>query len=171
MWKEENVLKKIEELNKLNNNIIINEYKFKIEGKPENYVRERSSSKNNHFYNPKQKIIEDYRKSFIHQLKKSEYNEIKSFIDSDSYSVDVHCEFYIPIPKNDSNIIAAKKEMKLILPDKRPDLDNYIKLLLDSLHNVVYSDDAKVCSFTAEKFYSINPRTEILIKIKRIKEE
>ena len=44
-------------------------------------------------------------------------------------------------------------------------VDNYIKLILDVLHDVVYDDDKNVVGITAEKYYSTDPRIELDIKI------
>ena len=48
---------------------------------------------------------------------------------------------------------------------KKPDIDNLIKFVMDSLsgHNGFFLDDNQVYTIYAEKLYSDNPRTEILI--------
>ena len=163
MWTEDKIKNNI-----LNNNYIkiqkrIYNYEFIINRKPENYVRERSG-RGNHFYNPKQKIINEYREIMQEQLNQEEKSEINAYLKNDIY-IKLNCQFYVPIPKGDSLQIATLKEMKEILPNRRPDEDNYEKLLLDALHNVIYDDDAKVVSINSGKFYSINPRTEIQIEV------
>ena len=49
---------------------------------------------------------------------------------------------------------------------KKPDLDNLIKSLFDSISKseIVWSDDAIVCDLRARKLYSPNPRIEIEIE-------
>lgn len=48
----------------------------------------------------------------------------------------------------------------------RRDIDNYLKVTLDSLTGVVYEDDKQIKYLRAEKFYDpINPRIEIIITI------
>lgn len=42
----------------------------------------------------------------------------------------------------------------------RPDLDNLIKYILDVCNKVVLRDDCCVCSITARKMYSTQPRSE-----------
>ena len=44
-----------------------------------------------------------------------------------------------------------------------PDLDNLCKFLLDSMKDVVISDDRIICSLSAKKIYSAEPRTEFTI--------
>ena len=55
--------------------------------------------------------------------------------------------------------------IKLYFGDKRRrDIDNYGKLLLDSLSGVIYEDDIQIQKMTVEKFYDKeNPRIEITI--------
>jgi Holliday junction resolvase RusA-like endonuclease len=46
------------------------------------------------------------------------------------------------------------KSSKNAVPMVRPDLDNYIKAILDALNEVVYKDDAQIVKILAEKKYS-----------------
>ena len=41
-----------------------------------------------------------------------------------------------------------------ILPEKRPDLDNIVKAVLDGLNKAAYKDDSHIVSITAVKVYS-----------------
>jgi len=47
---------------------------------------------------------------------------------------------------------------------KRPDLDNIIKFFLDSMNGLVFTDDSLIWKLKAQKVYSLDPRTEIIIK-------
>lgn len=77
--------------------------------------------------------------------------------------------YYIQIQKCSSNISAVEKELGIIKPTQRPDLDNYDKFLLDSLHNVFYNDDSQVIDIHSRKLYSLQPRTEITIRMEILK--
>ncbi len=59
---------------------------------------------------------------------------------------------------------AVEVEIKLFFKNKRQhDIDNYGKLLLDSLTGIVYLDDSQVCKMTVVKgLDSKNPRIEII---------
>lgn len=47
---------------------------------------------------------------------------------------------------------------------RRRDLDNYNKIILDSMNWIVYEDDCQIKKLTLEKFYDKeNPRVEIII--------
>lgn len=43
------------------------------------------------------------------------------------------------------------------------DLDNLAKFYLDCCNNIVFNDDRQITSLTCRKFFSKNPRTEIII--------
>lgn len=47
---------------------------------------------------------------------------------------------------------------------KKPDLDNLIKLILDTLSSIAYADDAIIYKIHAERLYSSHPRTEFTIE-------
>lgn len=50
---------------------------------------------------------------------------------------------------------------------KRPDLDNYVKWTLDVLNGVVFIDDSQVFEIRADKKYSDEPRTEIIVEYEK----
>ena len=50
-----------------------------------------------------------------------------------------------------------------VKPQKKPDLDNVIKIVMDALNGVAYHDDAQVVSVEARKLYSMNPRVEVTV--------
>ena len=59
------------------------------------------------------------------------------------------------------------KELMLngdILPTKKPDSDNIIKIILDALNGVAYRDDSQICRVYFEKMYAEIPETKVLIK-------
>lgn len=77
----------------------------------------------------------------------------------------VSMTFYIYPPKR---IAEAKKkrlelELEAIYVDKRPDIDNYIKAVLDCSNEILFKDDGQVAALSSQKLYSLNPRIEIEI--------
>jgi Holliday junction resolvase RusA-like endonuclease len=56
---------------------------------------------------------------------------------------------------------SAKKSDRY--PSRRPDLDNFIKSMMDSMNGVVFKDDACICRIEATKLYSEIPRIEVWI--------
>jgi len=150
----------VNELNKeFEESIHYMEYAFTVEGKPENYVRERKGKGG--FYNPKGDEMKTFKNECLSQLSDDEKEELKALIEDTTaeYYVAINVTYYLPIPKGDSIKTSVKKELGFIRPAIRPDLDNYDKFLLDSLHDVLFDDDKRIININSEKRYSINPRT------------
>lgn len=79
-------------------------------------------------------------------------------------ALSMHLIVYRQIPKSTSK---KKRELKVsgeIRPIVKPDIDNYGKGILDALNNIVYKDDSQIVDLYEQKFYSDNPRIEIVIK-------
>jgi Holliday junction resolvase RusA-like endonuclease len=143
------------------------EINFTKHGQPENYVRERYTSRGNRFYNAKEALMRETAKE-LKQLVSPENRMIldKLVVDPTAeYYVEMEADFYIKIPNADSIEKTVLKERGIIKPATRPDLDNYDKYIIDTLHGVIYDDDKRVISIKTNKLYSINPRTELKIKI------
>jgi len=68
------------------------------------------------------------------------------------------------IPASTSKARQRAMEAGEIRPVKKPDADNIIKVVADSLNQVAYRDDADVVRVSLEKFYCRQPRLEIEIK-------
>lgn len=49
---------------------------------------------------------------------------------------------------------APRKPNKAGVPDRRPDLENYLKGTLDAMNRVIYVDDAQIVSLNARKVYA-----------------
>lgn len=63
--------------------------------------------------------------------------------------------FYIDKPKSTSK--------KVLMPVKRPDLDNYGKLLSDALNKFVWPDDSQIVTLNLRKRFGSPPRIDIRI--------
>ena len=164
-----------EKINKFSNteiDDIIHEYKkninshvihFIINEKPIPYARARLG-RSGIFYNPKASIENKYRRIFSQELSVEDNQLLTKLLTSSTakYHVEIKGRFYVSIPQADSAKTTLLKEKGIIRPELRNgDIDNYMKLILDALHKVLYNDDKIVMSIHAEKFYSINPRSEI----------
>ena len=51
------------------------------------------------------------------------------------------------------------------MPVQRPDLDNYMKLLTDSLEKYIYKNDSQICTALIKKRFGDPPRIELLIEV------
>jgi len=75
--------------------------------------------------------------------------------------------FYMPRPKAHYGTGAKSEMLKDTAPEmqsSKPDIDNLVKFVQDSLNGIFYKDDALICSLSANKIYSDRPRTEIVLK-------
>lgn len=64
---------------------------------------------------------------------------------------------YYPIPKNTSKVKKEKMIKGVLLPDKKPDIDNVLKAICDALNKVAYDDDKQIVNMNIAKQYSENP--------------
>lgn len=72
----------------------------------------------------------------------------------------IDLSIYLPIPTSASKKKQAQMESGDIKPNKRPDIDNCIKSILDGLNGVAYEDDKQIIEIHARKLYGICPRVE-----------
>jgi len=50
-----------------------------------------------------------------------------------------------------------------IRPIKRPDLDNFMKQVMDALNGIVYHDDSQIVEVEASKIYAAEPRIRVIV--------
>ncbi|WP_349687565.1 RusA family crossover junction endodeoxyribonuclease [Acidaminococcus sp. DS4831] len=67
------------------------------------------------------------------------------------------------IPKSWSKKKQAMAIKGEIRPTSKPDLDNYIKGILDAINTVIVKDDSRVVGINAIKRYQSNPGVDIII--------
>lgn len=72
-------------------------------------------------------------------------------------SVRLFIHFFMPCPKS------LPKKDRDNWHCKKPDIDNLVKLVMDSMNGVCFRDDSQVCLLIAMKGYGDNPRTEIIM--------
>lgn len=71
--------------------------------------------------------------------------------------IKMHIEAYFSIPKSTSKKKAAQMLDKHIRPTKKPDADNIIKIIADSLNDIAYYDDSQIVSCKCDKYYGSQP--------------
>ena len=82
---------------------------------------------------------------------------------ADDKQLDLRVIAYYPIPSSKSKKQQRLMEAGMVRPTKKPDTDNVLKVIADSLNQVAYKDDAQVVDTMVRKFYSRIPRTVVLI--------
>lgn len=78
--------------------------------------------------------------------------------------LEVRVMAYYSIPQSESKKRQAMMESHQIRPMKKPDVDNVVKIILDSLNKIAYHDDAQVVDCMFRKFYSYQPRVVVTIQ-------
>lgn len=72
--------------------------------------------------------------------------------------------FYLPIPKSFSK---KQRELALagvLLPTKKPDIDNLVKAVLDGLNGLAYRDDQQIVALEAAKGYGAAPLVQVTLQ-------
>lgn len=100
-----------------------------------------------------------FKKTYEHQVRK----QLPSGLLKDSGLVlGIDATFYMMIPQYAIKQKLAEKSENAYHTNV-PDIDNLIKLMLDCLNEIAFSDDRQIAKICCEKKYSNNPRTEIKI--------
>lgn len=144
----------------------MNEVRFTVLGEPQGKGRPRFVAR----YNPAtQKSFGQAHtpeKTIVYEnLIRTEYSfQIKNFRYPDDAMLDMRILAYYSIPKS-----ASKKKRIMMLegkirPTKKPDMDNVMKVVADSLNQVAYKDDTQIVDAQCRKFYSEEPRIEVIIR-------
>jgi len=133
----------------------INVLTFTIQGQPIAKQRSRKG-KFGRWYNPQSQQKDKYQ-LLLKTMLASEFKEIQS-----DFPIEVNCLFFFSPAKTQ----ATKKFLEIIKNDdypytKKPDKDNLEKWVLDCMSKIVFHDDSQVFMGKSEKYYSLNPRTEI----------
>lgn len=135
---------------------------FTIPGKPQGKARART------FYNPKTKGMSSMtpEKTVLYEnLISTCYLQAageERFSDEDYLLVRIQA--YFELAKSISKKKREEMLQGMILPAKKPDIDNIVKSVLDALNQVAYRDDTQVVELHVRKQYSDRPRVEVCIE-------
>ena len=134
------------------------EVRFTILGEPKGKGRPRFCRNTGHAITPKDTV--NYE-----TLVRIEYGVAYSdFKFPDDAMLDMRIKAFYSIPKSASKKKRASMLANEIRPTKKPDMDNVVKIIADSLNQVAYRDDTQIVDCQCRKFYSENPRVEVMIK-------
>ena len=120
---------------------------FIVDCKPQGKARPRFSRKSGVVYTPAKTA--KYEKA----IAKAYMEAGGKCIPADCY-VSVSVSAFFPIPKSYSK---AKRQACIdreLRPDKKPDIDNILKSVLDSMNRVAYEDDKQVVELIGRKYYT-----------------
>jgi len=83
----------------------------------------------------------------------------------DSEMLEMIVTAYHNIPKSVSRKKRTSMELGEIRPAKKPDVDNVLKVIADSLNHLAYRDDSQIVDARVRKYYALKPRVEVSIKV------
>lgn len=131
------------------------EYSFFVEGHPEPQARPRFSLKNGFLrVHDKQESI-DYKTAIYKSAWNAFFRGGKKMLTG---SLTLELTVYRMFPSSWSRIKGERAMKGEIMPDTKPDLDNYIKIALDGIGlknypKIIFENDAQVVQIIATKRY------------------
>ena len=143
-----------------------NSVKFAVLGEPQGKGRPRFVSRYNPVTQQAFGSAHTPEKTIVYEnLVRTEYSiQTKNFRFPDDAMLDMRILAYYSIPKSASKKKKAMMLEGLIRPTKKPDMDNVMKVIADSLNQVAYKDDTQIVDSQCRKFYSEEPRVEVIIR-------
>jgi Holliday junction resolvase RusA-like endonuclease len=128
-----------------------------IPGKPVGKGRPRMT-KSGHVYTPAP--TENYE-AYIKALWVQEHGSEVAFpVEAVMLSVSV----YMAIPQSTSKKRREAMLDGVIMPTKKPDLDNVLKIIADALNGLAYTDDKQIVGVTMVKGYSEHDSIDVAVK-------
>lgn len=82
---------------------------------------------------------------------------IEGIAQPDGRGITVYLTVYLPIPKSMSKKKTEMAMMDRIRPQRKPDLDNVLKAVLDAMNGIIYKDDSEVTEVHVHRLYSESP--------------
>lgn len=132
--------------------------KFTIPGEPKGKGRPRFVGEGHKPITP-QKTVE------YENLVRLEYQrQCRQIRFADDAQLDMRITAYYSIPKSASKAKRQAMTMHVIRPTKKPDMDNVVKAIADSLNSIAYRDDTQIVDCQIRKFYSETPRVVVTIQ-------
>jgi Holliday junction resolvase RusA-like endonuclease len=133
--------------------------KIIIAGDPKPQARMRHFVRNGYSqcYDPVKKE-KDFIKSFLEDFISDNYHNYQ-------FPKNPHISFYFycPIPSSMNKKLRWYAERGLLRKRTRPDSDNYVKLYLDCMNEIIFEDDSHVSLGECIKFFHKEPKTVIYV--------
>lgn len=134
---------------------------FLVEGKPQGKGRPRFSMKTKRVYTPEKTI------NYERQIREA-YSKAGGKLFPEQCYIRVTVDAYFKIPKSYTKGKRLACTHNIARPDKKPDMDNILKVVMDALNKVAYVDDKQVVEVRCRKWYS-NSTGFLKILIQEIK--
>ena len=136
--------------------------KFVFDIEPQSQLRPRAGFNR---YTHKLSVYDPVKtRTFKKKLREMAKLKMKDRVYAVDVALSVEIFFYRPVQKSISQKERRLRLLGIHRPTVKSDLDNYIKATLDSLNNVLWTDDRQIVDLTSHKYYSDHPRIEVIIK-------
>ena len=132
-------------------------YEFKVPGKVIVKVRPRLNSYTGAVYTPKR--TKDYE-SLVEQYFLLKYPRFKAL----EGRIKVNIIAYFAIPKTTKKSDINEMLENNISPTKKPDIDNIVKVVLDSMNKFAFKDDNQITKLEVEKKYAQEDKVYVKIE-------
>ena len=130
---------------------------FEVPGEPRGKGRPRFTKEGHPYTDSETRAYEKMIMAYYRQA-------LGGFRWPDNAYVAVEVTAVYPIPKSATKASRAAIQEGKILPRRKPDIDNVLKVVLDSLNGYAYKDDAQVVMVSGKKIYGHEPKLIIEIK-------
>lgn len=132
-------------------------YEFEVPGKVIGKGRPRLNSYTGIVYTPTktkdyETLVEQY---FL--IKYPKFNQLQG-------RIKVSIVAYFAIPKATKKSEVEEMLLNNISPTKKPDIDNVVKIVLDSMNKFAFKDDTQITKLEIEKKYGIEEKIYIKIE-------
>ena len=132
-------------------------YEFEVPGKIIGKGRPRLNSYTGVVYTPTR--TKDYE-SLVEQYFLLKYPRFKAL----EGRIKINIIAYFSIPKTTKKADINEMLENNISPTKKPDIDNIVKVVLDSMNKFAFRDDNQITKLEVEKKYSIEDKIYIKIE-------
>lgn len=134
--------------------------RFTVLGEPQGKGRPKFSRQGNRVVTrtPDQTVLYEnlIQMEYLRQCGKARFE--------DNECLDMRIMAYYTIPSSISKKKRQSMIDKEIRPTKKPDADNIVKVVADSLNQVAYKDDSQIVDTMIRKYYSEQPRIEVVVQ-------
>ena len=132
-------------------------YEFEVPGKVIGKGRPRVNSYTGIVYTPTktknyEELVEQY---FLLKYPKFKILETR---------ISVYIIAYFAIPKNTKKLDINDMLENNISPTKKPDIDNIVKIILDSMNKFAFKDDNQITKLQIEKKYGLEDKIYVKIE-------
>lgn len=132
-------------------------YEFEVPAKIVGKGRPRLNSYTGQVYTPTK--TKDYE-SLVEQYFLLKYPRYKTIEGRAKVSITAFFE----IPKSTSKAMKEQMMENTISPTKKPDIDNVVKIVLDSMNKFAFKDDTQITKIEVEKLYGVEEKLYVKIE-------